>query len=44
MVTFVWDTILKRWELLVIDAQNFTNEPLARVLLPERVPYGFHAT
>ncbi|GEM_PF-7890 len=44
LLTFVWDTILKRSELLVIDAQNFTHKPLARVLLPERVPYGFHAT
>jgi len=30
--------------LLVIDAQNFTSEPVARVLMPQRVPYGFHAT
>lgn len=44
LLTLVWDAIAQRSELLVIDAQNFTNEPLARVILPERVPYGFHAT
>ncbi|MEM7591792.1 MAG: carotenoid oxygenase family protein, partial [Cyanobacteria bacterium P01_A01_bin.83] len=29
-------------ELVVIDAQNVASEPVARVLIPQRVPYGFH--
>lgn len=29
-------------ELVVVEARNFTGEPVARVLLPHRVPYGFH--
>jgi hypothetical protein len=26
----------------VIDAQNFAAPPVARVELPQRVPFGFH--
>lgn len=44
LLTFVWDAVTKKSELLVIDAQNFTADPIARVLIPQRVPYGFHAT
>lgn len=44
LLTFVWDAVAKQSELLVIDAQNFTSKPVARVLMPQRVPYGFHAT
>ena len=44
LLTMVWDAVAKQSELLVIDAQNFTSEPVARVLMPQRVPYGFHAT
>lgn len=44
LLTMVWDAVAKQSEFLVIDAQNFTSEPVARVLMPQRVPYGFHAT
>jgi carotenoid cleavage dioxygenase-like enzyme len=27
----------------VIDAQKFSDGPVARVRIPSRVPYGFHA-
>ena len=30
-------------ECRIIDAQNFTGEPLARIKIPHRVPFGFHA-
>jgi carotenoid cleavage dioxygenase len=43
LLTYVYDTELERSELLVIDAQDMTSDPVARVLLPQRVPYGFHA-
>ena len=29
-------------ELLVVDARDFAGEPVARVRLPHRIPYGFH--
>nr|WP_216595526.1 carotenoid oxygenase family protein [Myxosarcina sp. GI1] len=29
-------------ELVIIDAKDVTSEPVARVLIPQRVPYGFH--
>jgi len=44
LLTMVWDAVAKKSELLVIDAQNFTSKPVARVFMPQRVPYGFHAT
>ena len=42
-VLAVWyDAALNRSELVVIDAQNFTGKPVARVKLQHRVPWGFH--
>ena len=29
---------------MILDAQDVGAGPLAEVALPERVPYGFHAT
>ncbi|MEO0459073.1 MAG: carotenoid oxygenase family protein [Cyanobacteria bacterium P01_A01_bin.114] len=42
LLTFVYDATQDSSELIVIDAKNFTDEPVARILLPQRVPYGFH--
>ncbi|QLE58166.1 carotenoid oxygenase family protein [Nostoc sp. TCL26-01] len=42
LLTFVYDKAKNTSELLVVDAQYFTDEPVARILLPQRVPYGFH--
>jgi carotenoid cleavage dioxygenase len=44
LVTFVYDEGTETSELLVLDAQQITQEPVARVLIPQRVPYGFHGT
>jgi len=44
LLTFVHDESANQSELLILDAQNLDGEPVARVLLPQRVPYGFHAT
>jgi carotenoid cleavage dioxygenase-like enzyme len=43
VLTFVTDTT-GRSECLILDAKNFGAAPLARVLLPQRVPAGFHGT
>ena len=42
LVTFVYDTGEETSELVVVNAQDVTAEPVARVLIPQRVPYGFH--
>jgi carotenoid cleavage dioxygenase len=42
VLTYVFDQAEGRSELVVIDARDFTKPPVARVLLPQRVPYGFH--
>jgi carotenoid cleavage dioxygenase-like enzyme len=43
LITFVHDENEGRSELVVLNAQNITDEPVARVMIPQRVPYGFHA-
>jgi len=42
LVTFVYDMNEETSELVVVNAQDITAEPVARVLIPQRVPYGFH--
>lgn len=42
VMTFVYDDREGTSELVILDAQQFDAPPLARVLLPKRVPYGFH--
>jgi len=44
LVTFVYDSTTETSELLVVNAQDVTAKPVARVLIPKRVPYGFHGT
>lgn len=36
------DVATDRSEFRIIDAQDFTGEPVARVFTPQRVPYGAH--
>jgi carotenoid cleavage dioxygenase len=42
LVTFVRDENEETSELVVVNTQDMTGEPVARVLIPQRVPYGFH--
>ncbi|MBD1942373.1 carotenoid oxygenase family protein, partial [Coleofasciculus sp. FACHB-712] len=42
LMTFVHDDEADTSELVVVNAQDVTSEPVARVLIPQRVPYGFH--
>lgn len=42
LITFVYDTSEETSELVVVNAQDVTAVPVARVLIPQRVPYGFH--
>jgi carotenoid cleavage dioxygenase-like enzyme len=42
LVTFVQDEREGRSELAIYDAADITRGPVGRVLLPQRVPLGFH--
>ena len=42
LITFVHNSTEETSFLVVINAQDVTSEPLARVLIPQRLPYGFH--
>jgi carotenoid cleavage dioxygenase len=44
VVTLAYDQPENRSDFLVLDAGNVAGEPLARIRLPHRVPYGFHGT
>ncbi|WP_445253190.1 carotenoid oxygenase family protein [Nostoc sp. 106C] len=44
LITFVYDEGSGTSELVVVNAQDITSEPVARVIIPQRVPYGFHGT
>ena len=42
LLGYVWDQLEQRSEMVVVDARDLFARPLARVLLPQRVPFGFH--
>ncbi len=42
LLGFAYDPRTERSQLLVLDASDVTAEPVARVMLPRRVPHGFH--
>lgn len=44
LVTFVYDEDQETSELVVVSAKEITAEPVARISLPSRVPYGFHGS
>ncbi|KAL3697027.1 hypothetical protein R1sor_011103 [Riccia sorocarpa] len=42
IVTYVYNESTSMSDMIIIDAQNFDKEPVARLRLPQIVPYGFH--
>ncbi len=42
VMLLTYDPDADRSELRIIDARNFSGEPVARVFTPQRVPYGAH--
>ncbi|MEO0988409.1 MAG: carotenoid oxygenase family protein [Cyanobacteria bacterium J06639_14] len=44
LLTYVYDAIAQQSEFWVLSAQDITTGPIARVPLPQRIPYGFHCT
>ena len=43
VICFVYDRATGTSECHIIDAQKFTEAPVARIKIPQRVPHGFHA-
>jgi carotenoid cleavage dioxygenase len=43
LLTYLYDAARDRSELVIVDASEVGKGPVARVALPARVPYGFHA-
>ena len=41
-IAYVYDPARAGSDLVIIDASDFTGPPVARITLPQRVPYGFH--
>ena len=41
-LAYVYDAARDGSDLVIIDAADFTGSPVAKVALPQRVPYGFH--
>jgi 8'-apo-carotenoid 13,14-cleaving dioxygenase len=42
ILTFVYDGSTNTSDLVILDALDFTAAPVAKVRLPQRVPFGFH--
>ncbi|XWS26337.1 hypothetical protein CRYUN_Cryun26dG0023700 [Craigia yunnanensis] len=42
VITFVHNEDTNISQVLIIEAKNFSSEPVAKITLPFRVPYGFH--
>ena len=41
-VAYVYDPARDGSDLVILDASDFARQPVARIQLPQRVPYGFH--
>ncbi|MBW4538586.1 MAG: carotenoid oxygenase family protein [Myxacorys chilensis ATA2-1-KO14] len=44
LMTFVHDEAQDTSELVIVSTQSMTDEAIARISIPQRVPYGFHGT
>nr|CAD1843411.1 unnamed protein product [Ananas comosus var. bracteatus] len=42
LISYVHDEKANVSKVYIIDAKRFTEEPVAKITLPQRVPYGFH--
>lgn len=41
---FLYNMLSNSSELIILDAQNISKQPIARVKMPRRVPHGFHGS
>jgi carotenoid cleavage dioxygenase len=42
IMSYVYDPARNLSDVVILDAQDFTGEPVATLRLPVRVPHGFH--
>ncbi|MDH3200130.1 MAG: carotenoid oxygenase family protein [Myxococcales bacterium] len=42
LLSFVYDHVAQQSVLAILDAQDVASGPVAEVVMPQRVPYGFH--
>ncbi len=42
LLSFVYNQAEDKSDLIVLNAQDLGSGPVARIKLPQRVPYGFH--
>jgi len=42
LMTFIFDDVSQKSEFVVFNAKTMSPEPLVRVVMPQRVPFGFH--
>jgi carotenoid cleavage dioxygenase len=42
VMSYVYDATTDTSDVVILDAQDFTGEPVAVISLPQRVPFGFH--
>ena len=42
VMSYVYDATTDRSDVVILDAQDFTGDPVATIQLPVRVPFGFH--
>merc|ERR1719359_1296374 len=43
LMGFLYDEAKGTSELAIYDAKTMVQKPVARILIPQRVPFGFHA-
>ncbi|HEX6569902.1 MAG TPA: carotenoid oxygenase family protein [Acidimicrobiales bacterium] len=44
VMSYVYDATTDRSDVVVLDARDFTGDPVATIHLPVRVPFGFHGS
>jgi carotenoid cleavage dioxygenase len=44
ILSLVHERETRKSKLVIIDAQEFDQEPVAEVVIPQRVPYGAHGS
>lgn len=42
LLTFVYDALRRSSELVIVNARDVSAGAIARILIPQRVPFGFH--